>query len=62
MLPEFSQTGDRFTIEARVGSGGMGDIFRGIDRETGQPVAVKLLRATANANERQRFARVIRLI
>ena len=62
MLPEFSQTGDRFTIEARVGSGGMGDIYRGIDRETGQPVAVKLLRATANANERQRFAREIAIL
>ncbi len=62
MLPEFSQPGDRFTIEARVGSGGMGDIFRGIDRETGQTVAVKLLRQTASPSERTRFAREIAIL
>jgi eukaryotic-like serine/threonine-protein kinase len=62
VLPEFSQTTDRFDIEARVGSGGMGDIFRAIDRETGQPVAVKLLRATASPHERTRFAREIAIL
>jgi eukaryotic-like serine/threonine-protein kinase len=62
VLPEFSQPTDRFTIEARVGSGGMGDIFRGVDRETGQPVAVKLLRPTASPHERTRFAREIAIL
>ncbi len=62
MLPEFSQPTDRFTIEARVGSGGMGDIFRGLDRETGQPVAIKLLRPTASPHERTRFAREIAIL
>jgi eukaryotic-like serine/threonine-protein kinase len=62
VLPEFSQRTDRFVIEARVGSGGMGDIFRALDRETGQPVAVKLLRATAAATERTRFAREIAIL
>ncbi|APR77309.1 serine/threonine protein kinase [Minicystis rosea] len=62
MLPDFSPPSDRFTLEARVGSGGMGDIFRGIDSETGQPVAVKLLRATASAHERARFAREIAIL
>jgi eukaryotic-like serine/threonine-protein kinase len=62
VLPEFSQPSDRFSIEARVGSGGMGDIFRGIDRETGQQVAVKLLRQTASPHERTRFAREIAIL
>ena len=62
MLPEFSPTDDRFAIEARVGSGGMGDIFRGVDRETGQPIAIKLLRSTASPNERARFAREIAIL
>jgi tetratricopeptide (TPR) repeat protein len=62
VLPDFSQQTDRFTIEARVGSGGMGDIYRGVDRETGQPIAVKLLRPTATASERTRFAREIAIL
>ncbi|MFT3764189.1 MAG: protein kinase [Minicystis sp.] len=62
MLPEFSPPTDRFAIEARVGSGGMGDIFRGVDRETGQPIAIKLLRPTASAHEKARFAREIAIL
>jgi tetratricopeptide (TPR) repeat protein len=62
VLPEFSPPSDRFTIEARAGSGGMGDIYRGTDTETGQQVAVKLLRATATAHERARFAREIAIL
>jgi tetratricopeptide (TPR) repeat protein len=62
VLPEFSPPTDRFAIEARVGSGGMGDIFRGVDRETGQPIAIKLLRPTASAHERARFAREIAIL
>ena len=61
MLPEFEPT-DRFVIEARVGSGGMGDIYRGIDRETNQVVAIKLLRQTASPSERTRFAREIAIL
>ena len=40
----------------------MGDIFRGVDRETGQPIAIKLLRPTASPNERARFAREIAIL
>ena len=61
MLPEFEPT-DRFVIEARVGSGGMGDIYRGVDRETNEVVAIKLLRATASPSERTRFAREIAIL
>ncbi|MEZ4300764.1 MAG: protein kinase [Polyangiaceae bacterium] len=62
MLPELSENSDRFVLEARAGGGGMGDVFRGVDQETGQPVAVKLLRPTASAAERVRFQREIAIL
>src|SRR6185503_12009055 len=62
VLPDFSQTADRFVTESRVGSGGMGDIYKGIDRETGAPIAIKLLRPTASPHERTRFAREIAIL
>lgn len=33
----------RFVLERPVGAGGMGTVYRALDRETGAPVAVKLL-------------------
>ncbi|MCC6552790.1 MAG: protein kinase, partial [Polyangiaceae bacterium] len=62
MLPEFSEPTDRFVIEARASSGGMGDVFRGIDQETGGQVAIKLLRPTASPQERARFGREIAIL
>ena len=53
---------DRFAIEGRAGGGGMGDVYRAIDQETGRLVAVKLLRGTANDVEQSRFAREIKVI
>src|SRR3954469_24918690 len=40
----------------------MGDIYRGVDRETNEVVAIKLLRATASPSERTRFAREIAIL
>lgn len=40
----------------------MGDIFKGIDRETGAAVAIKLLRSSATDHERARFAREIAIL
>jgi serine/threonine protein kinase/CheY-like chemotaxis protein len=36
--------GDRFVLEAPLGSGGMGSIFRGRDERLGQAVAIKILK------------------
>ncbi|EYF02811.1 Hypothetical protein CAP_6546 [Chondromyces apiculatus DSM 436] len=49
-------------IDARAGSGGMGDIYKGVDRETGGQVAIKLLRPTASPHERARFAREVAVL
>ncbi|MBK8257817.1 MAG: protein kinase [Polyangiaceae bacterium] len=62
MLPELDTPNDRFVLEARAGGGGMGDVFRGVDQQTGQPIAIKLLRPTASAAERVRFMREIAIL
>ena len=52
--------GDRFELERLSGSGGMGQVFRARDRQTGQPVAVKVIRERGQV--RGRFAREIELL
>ena len=46
----------RFLLEGPVGAGGMGTVYRARDRETGAPVAVKLL-ADRSASDVARFFR-----
>ncbi|HTJ80332.1 MAG TPA: protein kinase, partial [Polyangiaceae bacterium] len=62
MLPELDQKTDRFVLESRAGGGGMGDVYKATDRETGRTVAVKVLRTSASATERVRFQREIAVI
>jgi serine/threonine protein kinase len=52
---------DRFVVERPVGTGGMGSVFRAVDRESGAPVALKVLDLVSEgAVERfQREARVL---
>ncbi len=57
LLSDSSKASERFVIESRVGGGASGDIFKGVDTTTNQPVAIKLLRHTATASERARFKR-----
>ena len=35
---------NRFQVQSRLGAGGMGEVYRGMDTQTGQPVAIKALR------------------
>jgi serine/threonine protein kinase/tetratricopeptide (TPR) repeat protein len=43
--------GGRYQIEAQIGVGGMGTVFRGIDQHTHQPVAIKQLKPDLNQPE-----------
>lgn len=52
---------ERFEVGARLSSGGMGDVYRAIDRATGDPVAVKRMRS-AQPDAAQRFLREARLL
>lgn len=36
--------GERYEIIAEIGAGGMGTVFRGLDHQSGQPVAIKQLK------------------
>ena len=49
---------NRYRVEALVGSGGMGLVYRAIDRSLGETVAVKVLRPEVLANDPDAFDRV----
>jgi eukaryotic-like serine/threonine-protein kinase len=51
----------RFEIEAIAGKGGMGVVYRARDRQTGEPVALKVLDGD-NPDRDQRFAREARVL
>jgi serine/threonine protein kinase len=49
----------RFRVEALIGKGAMAEVFRALDAETGEPVALKILKRTLDEDPsaRARFAR-----
>src|ERR1044071_4124275 len=53
--------GDRFELEQKIGSGGMGMVFRARDRASGERVAVKLIAEEQDSN-RERFEREIEVL
>jgi hypothetical protein len=53
--------GDRFVLEELTGSGGMGEVYRARDRETGERVAVKMLHAGGQSHV-DRFLREARVL
>jgi len=53
--------GDRFEIEHRIGTGGMGEVFRARDRLTGEIVALKLI-SDGRGHRTARFEREVELL
>src|SRR5579859_254155 len=56
-----SIVGGRFVVTARAASGGMANVYRGLDRETGQAVAIKVL-AQGVEDEDGRFVREVNVL
>lgn len=54
---------NRFEIAEEIGAGGMGTVYRALDRELGEPVALKILRPelVSDGASVERFKREIRL-
>ena len=52
---------ERFELEARIGSGSMGQVFRARDPATGEVVAIKLLPGSQGPHA-ERFTREIELL
>jgi serine/threonine protein kinase len=56
--------GDRFEIldptRDLLGRGGMGDVYRGMDLKTGEPVVIKVLRPEVVTGDQNAMARFLR--
>src|SRR5215469_14547162 len=50
-----------YQILARIGAGGMGEVYKALDTRLGRTVAIKIIREP-NADTRQRFQREARAI
>ena len=53
---------ERFVLKERAGAGGMGTVYRALDTRTGHTVALKLLQATHNPQDAERFTREAQLL
>ena len=52
----------RYRVEQRVGTGGMGEVYRATDTSTQAVVAIKVLQAKARKIDRKRFLREIQIL
>ncbi|HVK64796.1 MAG TPA: protein kinase, partial [Polyangium sp.] len=61
-LPDGTLVARRFLIRSLAGRGGMGEVYRARDQETGDEVALKLLHTDATSLDTERFAREARIL
>ena len=61
-LPPGTLVARRFQVRSLAGRGGMGEVYRARDQETGEAVALKLLHTDATSLDTERFAREARIL
>ena len=61
MIESSTRIAGRYRVDARLGGGGMADVFEAFDEQLDRPVALKLLRGIDDAGAARRFAEEIRL-
>ncbi len=61
-LPPFALVARRFLLRSLAGRGGMGEVYRARDEESGEEVALKLLHTDATSLDTERFAREARIL
>ncbi|MCC7536617.1 MAG: protein kinase [Deltaproteobacteria bacterium] len=63
-VPSGTLLRDRYRVESRIGSGGLGVVYEGVDVSLGRPVAIKILHRDVSAitELRQRFEREARAL
>ncbi|ADD41826.1 serine/threonine-protein kinase [Stackebrandtia nassauensis] len=63
-LPPTAIVSDRYRLDHRIGSGGMGEVWSGLDTRLERPVAVKLMHHELSGNKRfrARFASEAKLV
>ncbi|MDI3288896.1 serine/threonine-protein kinase [Polyangium sp. 15x6] len=61
-LPAGTLVARRFVVRSLAGRGGMGEVYRAADQETGEDVALKLLHPDATSLDTERFAREARIL
>jgi serine/threonine protein kinase len=60
--PDITKVGDKFDLQKRIGSGCFGDVYRGVNRETGEEVAIKLESKSSEAPQLRHESEVLDLL
>jgi len=59
---DITKVGDKFDVQKRIGAGCFGDVHRGVNRETGEEVAIKLESKSSEAPQLRHEAEILDLL
>jgi serine/threonine protein kinase len=59
---DITNVGDKFDVQKRIGAGCFGDVYRGVNRETGEEVAIKLESKSSEAPQLRHESEILDLL